>query len=72
MQDTVLFEGTVRDNIAFGRSGATGDQIVEAAKLASADEFITRMPHRWCWLPGSETGESLEWMTGFRSRRAVS
>ncbi len=44
LQDTALLRGTVRDNIAFGRPDATEDQIVEAAKLANADEFITRMP----------------------------
>lgn len=44
MQDTVLFRGTVRDNIAFGRPDATEDEIVQAAKLANADEFIVRMP----------------------------
>jgi ABC-type multidrug transport system fused ATPase/permease subunit len=43
LQDTVLFRGTVRDNIGFGRPGATEDQIVQEAKLANADEFITRM-----------------------------
>ncbi len=45
MQDTVLFRGTVRDNIAFGRPDATEDDIVQAAKLANADEFIVRMSH---------------------------
>jgi ABC-type multidrug transport system fused ATPase/permease subunit len=44
LQDTVLLRGTVRDNIAFGRPQATEDDIVEAAKLANADEFIIRMP----------------------------
>jgi ABC-type multidrug transport system fused ATPase/permease subunit len=40
----VLFRGTVRDNIAFGRPDATHDEIVEAAKLANAHEFISDMP----------------------------
>ena len=44
LQDTVLLRGTIRDNIAFGRPDATDDQILEAAKLANAHEFITRMP----------------------------
>jgi ABC-type multidrug transport system fused ATPase/permease subunit len=44
LQDTVLFRGTVRDNIAVGRPDATTDEIVQAAKLGNADEFITRMP----------------------------
>ncbi len=45
LQDTVLFRGTIRDNIAYGRPGATQREIEEAAKLANADEFISRMPH---------------------------
>ncbi|HKI41336.1 MAG TPA: ABC transporter ATP-binding protein, partial [Mycobacterium sp.] len=45
LQETVLFRGTVRDNIAFGRPDATEQEIIQAAKLANADEFITRMPH---------------------------
>ena len=40
----MLFRGTVRDNIAFGRPTATEAEIVEAAKLANADEFIAKMP----------------------------
>jgi ABC-type multidrug transport system fused ATPase/permease subunit len=44
LQNTALVRGTIRDNIAFGRPGATLDEIVEAAKLANADEFIVRMP----------------------------
>jgi len=44
LQDTVLFRGTVRDNIAYGRPTATESEIIEAAKLANADEFIAKMP----------------------------
>ena len=44
LQDTVLFRGTVRDNIAFGRPDADHDEIVEIAKLANAHEFISEMP----------------------------
>ncbi|HMS32760.1 MAG TPA: ABC transporter ATP-binding protein [Ignavibacteria bacterium] len=44
LQDTVLFYGTVRDNIAYGRPDATPEEIVEAAKMANADEFISQMP----------------------------
>ena len=44
MQETVLFAGTIRDNIAYGRHDATEEQIVRAAKLANADEFISRLP----------------------------
>jgi ABC-type multidrug transport system fused ATPase/permease subunit len=58
LQETVLFEGTVRDNIAYGRKGVTEAQIVEAAKLANADEFIARMPHGYDTMVG-ERGETL-------------
>lgn len=44
LQDTVLFRGTVRDNIGFGHPGATDLEIFEAAKLADAHEFIVGMP----------------------------
>jgi len=40
----VLFRGTVRDNIAYGRPDASEEDIIVAAKLANADEFIARMP----------------------------
>jgi ABC-type multidrug transport system fused ATPase/permease subunit len=58
LQETVLFRGTVRDNIAYGREGATDDEIVEAAKLANADEFIARMPHGYDTMVG-ERGNTL-------------
>ena len=58
LQETVLFEGTVRDNIAYGRKGVTDEQIREAAKLANADEFIARMPHGYDTMVG-ERGETL-------------
>jgi ABC-type multidrug transport system fused ATPase/permease subunit len=44
LQDTVLFVGTIRDNIAYGRPDATLDEIIEAAKIANAHEFILLMP----------------------------
>jgi ATP-binding cassette, subfamily B, multidrug efflux pump len=44
LQDTWLFNGTIRDNIAYGRVGATEDQIIEAAKAAHADHFIRTLP----------------------------
>lgn len=44
LQDTFVMEGTVRDNIALGKPDASDDEIVEAAKLANAHEFITRLP----------------------------
>jgi subfamily B ATP-binding cassette protein MsbA len=52
LQDTVLFRSTVRDNIAYGRPDASEDEIVAAAKLANADEFIVRMPKGYDSLVG--------------------
>lgn len=43
-QDTLLFSATVAENIAFGRPGATQDEIEIAARLAQAHDFITQMP----------------------------
>ena len=44
LQDTHLFSGTIRENIAFGRPDATDEQIRAAARLANADLFIDRLP----------------------------
>lgn len=45
LQETWLFSGTVRDNIAYGREDATEDQVVAAAKAAHAHSFIMRLPN---------------------------
>jgi ABC-type multidrug transport system, ATPase and permease components len=45
LQDTHLFTGTVMENIRYGRLDATDEEVIEAAKLASADSFIRRLPH---------------------------
>jgi ABC-type multidrug transport system fused ATPase/permease subunit len=58
LQETVLFAGTIRDNIAYGKAGATEAEILEAAKLADADEFIQKMPHGYDTLVG-ERGATL-------------
>ncbi|HIW34149.1 MAG TPA: ABC transporter ATP-binding protein/permease [Candidatus Paenibacillus intestinavium] len=44
LQDTWLFNGTIRDNIAYGRAGATEAEIIAAAKAAHADHFIRTLP----------------------------
>ena len=44
LQDTHLFTGTVMENIRYGRLDATDEECVAAAKLAGADDFITRLP----------------------------
>ncbi|MBO7728015.1 MAG: ABC transporter ATP-binding protein [Oscillospiraceae bacterium] len=44
LQDTVLFTGTVMDNIRYGRLDATDEECIQAAKLSGADSFITLLP----------------------------
>ena len=44
LQETNLFTGTVKENIRYGKLDATDEEIVAAAKLANADEFINRLP----------------------------
>jgi ABC-type multidrug transport system fused ATPase/permease subunit len=44
LQDTVLFRGTIFENIAFGRPNATKEEVIGAAKLANAHDFISAMP----------------------------
>src|SRR4029077_15001790 len=52
LQDTVLFHGTVRENVAYGRPNATEEEIIAAAKLANAHDFITAMPHGYDTMVG--------------------
>lgn len=65
LQDTVLFRGTVRSNIAYGRPGASDDEIVEAARLANAHEFILRFPHGY----DTEVGERGLMLSGGERQR---
>ncbi len=44
MQEPFLFNGTILENIAYGRPGATLEEIIEVAKLANAHDFIVRLP----------------------------
>ncbi len=45
LQDTFLFSGTVMDTIRYGRLKATDEEVIAAARLANADQFIRRLPH---------------------------
>jgi ABC-type multidrug transport system fused ATPase/permease subunit len=68
LQDSVLFHGTVRENIAYGRPEATDGEIVAAAKIANAHDFISRMPLGYESVVG-ERGETLS--GGQRQRIAI-
>ena len=45
LQDTFLFEGTIRENIRYGKLDATDEEVIEAAKKANAHTFISRLPN---------------------------
>jgi ATP-binding cassette subfamily B protein len=47
LQDTWLFNGTIRENIAYGREGASEEQIIRAAQAARADHFIRTLPESY-------------------------
>jgi subfamily B ATP-binding cassette protein MsbA len=68
LQDTVLFHASVAANIAYGRRGATHEQIERAARLANADEFIRRLPQGYDTVVG-ERGDTLS--GGQRQRIAI-
>ncbi|NJL19556.1 MAG: ABC transporter ATP-binding protein [Leptolyngbyaceae cyanobacterium SM1_3_5] len=67
-QDLFLFHGTVAENIAYGRLDADPNQIIHAAKLAEADEFIDRLPQGYDTIVG-ERGQKLS--GGQRQRIAI-
>lgn len=68
LQESVLFAVSIRDNIADGRPGATDEQIVAAARLANADEFIRALPEGYDTVVG-ERGATLS--GGQRQRIAI-
>jgi ABC-type multidrug transport system fused ATPase/permease subunit len=68
MQDNFLFDGTIRDNIAFSRPAATDEQIRSAAHVANADEFIERFDDGYDTIVG-ERGVKLS--GGQRQRVAI-
>ena len=67
-QETVLFNDTIRQNIAYGRPDATNEQIEEAARVAFADEFIAQLPEQYETIVG-ERGVLLS--GGQRQRIAI-
>ena len=57
-QDVVLFNGSVLDNIRIGKSDATEEEVIEAARLANVDEFVQKLPDGYNTLIG-ENGSKL-------------
>jgi len=68
LQEVFLFHGTVRENILFGRPGASDAEILDAARIANADEFIAHLPDGYDTLIG-ERGVRLS--GGQRQRLAI-
>jgi ATP-binding cassette subfamily B protein len=64
-QETVVFAKTVMDNIRFGRPEASAEEVIEAAKAAQADEFITRLPDGYA----TELGERGVTLSGGQRQR---
>lgn len=56
LQNTWLFEGTIADNIAYGRMDASREEIIEAAKIAQCDHFIRTLPDGYDSIISSESG----------------
>ena len=56
LQDTLLFSTTVRENIAYGRPGATEEEIIDAARRAQADDFIRQLPNGYASPVGERGG----------------
>ena len=56
LQDTVLFSGTVKDNIRYGNLEATDEEIIKAAKLADAHSFIKRLPNGYDTIISEDAG----------------
>jgi ATP-binding cassette subfamily B protein len=67
-QDVFLFQGTVAENIAYGQIDATEDEIIHAAKLAEAHDFIQKLPQGYDTIVG-ERGQKLS--GGQRQRLAI-
>jgi subfamily B ATP-binding cassette protein MsbA len=68
LQDTLLFRGTIWENIAYGRPDAPPEDTIRAAELANAHDFITNMPMGY-WTPVGERGTTLS--GGQRRRIAI-
>jgi subfamily B ATP-binding cassette protein MsbA len=65
LQDSLLFSGTVRENIAFGRPNASDEEILTAARLANAHEFIADLPGGY----GSPVSERATTLSGGEKQR---
>jgi ABC-type multidrug transport system fused ATPase/permease subunit len=70
LQETILFTGSLVENIAYGRTDATWGEIITAAKQANAQEFIDRMPEGYYTRLG-ERGSNLSGGSGSGRHRSA-
>ena len=68
LQEDLLFDGTIEDNIRYGRPGAPTAEVRRAAELAQCDEFVRRMPDGYLTLVGQR---GLRLSAGQRQRVAI-
>lgn len=66
-QDNYLFSGTIMENIAFGKEGAAGEEVIEAAKAAFAHDFIMKLPEGY----NSQVGERGTYLSGGERQRVA-
>lgn len=67
LQETTLFSGTIRENIAFGKPNASDDEIIAAAKAAQAHDFITAFPDGY----NTHVGERGQTLSGGQKQRVA-
>ena len=65
LQDTILFKGSVRENILYGRPGASDAEVIEAAKMGNAHDFIMTLPKGY----ETEIGERGAKLSGGQKQR---
>ena len=61
-QDVILFDDTIKNNIAYAKENASDEEIIKACKFAAADEFIKKLPNGYDTMIG-ENGVRLIWWT---------
>ena len=65
-QEPILFQMSIKENILFGRAGATDEEIEQAARMANAHDFISQLPEKYGTLVG-ERGAQLSGVSSFRT-----
>lgn len=67
LQETLVFHGTIAENIGYGRQGASPQEVRRAARLADVDEFVQKLPHGYDTL----IGERGRWLSGGQRQRVA-